>query len=142
MARYLKAVLLLFLVAALLPGCAGMEKRDRISKLEKALQGYAAALRWARYSDAYDFIRARDGSSPDLDLDGFDGYRVARMDIIRSDLNEDQTEAKTYVVVKYYKDTSGTIQEYKEVQDWWYSEEADLWFLEGDLPYPEKPDSE
>lgn len=138
MVRCLKAVLLLMLVAALLPGCAGMDKRERISKLEKTLQDYAAALRWARYSDAYDFIRTRDGSRPALDMEGFDGYRVARMDIIRSDLNEEETEAKTYVVVKYYKDTSGTIQEYKEVQDWWYHEETKRWFLEGDLPYPEK----
>ncbi len=138
MIRYLKACLLLLLVAALLPGCAGMERRDRISKLEKALEGYAAALRWERYSDAYDFILARDGSKPELRLGAFDDYRFARMDILRSNLNEDETQANTHVVIQYYKDTSGTIQEIKQVQDWWYNDDVDNWFLAGDLPYPEE----
>ena len=137
MMRHWKVFLLLLLVTSLLPGCAGMERRDRISKLEKSIRDYGAALRWARYSDAYDFILWRDGTKPDLRLDGFDNYRVARMDVIRSDLNADETEAKTYVIIKYYKDTSGTIQEIKQTQDWWYSEEGKRWFLEGDLPYPE-----
>lgn len=137
MIRYLKTFLLLLLITTLLPACAGMDRRDRLSKLEKAIRDYGSALRWARYSDAYDFILWRDGTKPELRLDGFDNYRVARMNVIRSDLNPEDNEAKTHVVIQYYKDTSGTIQEINEVQDWWYSDEGDRWFLEGDLPYPE-----
>jgi len=137
MIRHLKTLLLLLVVASLLPACAGMERRDRISKLEKSIREYGAALRWARYSDAYDFLLARDGSKPELRLDGFDNYRVARMDVIRSDLNPEDTEAMTHVIIRYYKDTSGTIQEMREVQDWWYNEELERWFLDGNLPYPE-----
>ncbi len=138
MIQTMKTCLLLLLATALLSGCAGLDRRDRLSKLEKSLEGYAAALRWARYSDAYDFLRARDGSKPELRLDGFENYRVADLEIIRSDLNQDETEANTYVVLRYYKDTSGTIKEHKQVQDWWYDDEAGRWFLEGDLPYPDQ----
>lgn len=133
-----KAIVLFFLVATITAGCSGMQSRERVGALNKVLQDYAAALRWARYSDAYDHIRAPDGSKPGLDLDRFEGYRVTGMDIIRSDLNLEETRATTYVTINYYRDTSGTIREKKEVQDWWYDEDAKRWFLDGDLPYPDK----
>lgn len=138
MVRSLKAILLLILFASLMASCARMDRREKLSDLQDSLQSYAAALRWERYGDAYEYIRARDGSKPDLDTEGFDGYRVTNIDIIRSDLNLEETEAKTYVVINYYKDTSGTVREIKEAQDWWYDEERKRWFLDGDLPYPEK----
>lgn len=138
MMHSLKAVVVSLLLATLLVACANMDRRERLSGLQKALQDYAAALRWERYNDAYEFIRARDGSKPELDMEGFEGYRVTDVEIIRSDLNLEETEAMTHVVIRYYKDTSGTIREIKESQDWWYEAEADRWFLDGDLPYPDK----
>lgn len=137
MTHSLKIFFLLFLFASLLSGCARMDRREKLSDLQDALQSYAAALRWERYSDAYEYIQARDGSKPALDTEGFDGYRVTDIDIIRSDLNLEETEAKTYVAIHYYKDTSGTVREIKEAQDWWYDADRKRWFLDGDLPYPD-----
>lgn len=131
------SIVLTVLLSLLLAGCAGMAQRERLRSLEKSLQEYAAALRWARYGDAHDYIWARDGTKPGLDVDGFEDYRIAGMNIIRSDLNEDETEAKVYAVVQYYSDRNATIRELKQVQDWWYHEESKRWFLEGDLPYLE-----
>lgn len=133
-----KITVITVLMISLLTACTSMGRRGKISDLQNALQDYAAALRWERYSDAYDFIHARDGSKPQLNLEGFDGYRVTDVEIIRSDLNDEETEALTYVVIHYYKDTNGTIQEIKQTQDWWYEPESKRWFLEGDLPYPGK----
>lgn len=137
-----KIIAITVFLASLLSACAGMGRSARLHDLQDALQDYAAALRWERYSDAYDFIRARDGSRPDYNMEGFDNYRVADVVIVRSDLNDEETEALTYVVIRYYKITSGTIQELKQAQDWWYEPEAERWFLEGDLPYPGKIESE
>lgn len=128
-------IVLAVILSLLLAGCAGMAKRERLHKLEKALQEYAAALRWGRYSDAHDYVWSRDGSKPGLDVDGFEGYRIAGMNFIRSDLNEDETEAKVYAVVQFYSDQRATIREMKQVQDWWYHAESERWFLDGDLPY-------
>jgi 23S rRNA G2069 N7-methylase RlmK/C1962 C5-methylase RlmI len=134
MVLWLNRILLVCLVAMLIPACAGMQERDKLTKLDKTLREYAAHLRWARYFDAHDHIYARDGSKPGLDVDRYDDYRIASMNIIRSDLNEDKTEAVVYAEIQYYSDTTGTIRKVNEVQDWWYHEENKRWYMEGDLP--------
>lgn len=142
MIRFRYTIVAAVLISLLLAGCAGMQQRERLRLLEKSLQEYAAALRWGRYSDAYDFIWSRDGSKPGLDTDGFEGYRIAGMNIIRSDMNDDETEAQVYTVVQFYSDHSATIRELKQVQDWWYHEESKRWFLDGNLPYLESSSEE
>lgn len=118
----------------LLPACAGIQERDKLNRLDTSLRDYAAHLRWARYYDAHEYISARDGSKPGLDVDRYENYRIAAMNIIRSDMSDDKTEATVYAEIQYYSDTTGTIRRINEVQDWWYHEDARRWFLEGDLP--------
>lgn len=122
------------LIVLLLPACAGMRDRDKLSRLDNTLRDYAQHLRWARYMDAHEHIYARDGSRPGVDMDRYEGYRIASMNILRSDLNPEHTEATVYAEIQYYSDATGTIRKINEVQDWWYHEETKSWYLEGDLP--------
>lgn len=135
MLRRFTVLLLLLCIVVQVAGCAGMKSRDKITRLEKSLQDYGAMLRWARYYDAHDFVFSPDGSKPGLDASRFEGFRIAAVNYIRSDLNLEETEATVYAEIQYYNDQQATIRTLQETQSWWYEPDSRRWFLDGELPH-------
>lgn len=122
----------LFLV--LMSGCAGMKAQDRISRLETSLESYGAAIRWARYTDAYAFHLGKDGFRPPLELEEYDGIRVTNYQILEQTLSADQMEATVIAKISFYNDQTGVVTDIKHIQNWWYREEGRRWLVDATFP--------
>jgi hypothetical protein len=49
-------------------------------------------------------------------------------------MNETQTEAVVRAEIGYYDDATNTAHSSKDEQIWYYDENQERWFLDGDLP--------
>lgn len=130
--KLIRISIVLFL--ALVAGCAGMKAQERVSRLETAIQSYAGAIRWARYTDAYAYHMGKDGFRPPLNLEDYEGIRVTAYDIQEKTLGKDQMEATVVARISYYDDRSGVVNDVKHIQNWWFREEDKHWMLDASLP--------
>ena len=128
--RLFLAVLILITIN----GCATMQARDRISRLDTAVDSYGAAIRWARYTDAYAYHLGRDGFRPPLELENYEGIRVTAYRILEKTLSTDQLEATVVAKISYYNDKSGVVSDMKHIQNWWYREDGRQWLLDAAFP--------
>lgn len=122
-------------VVILLSGCNsdGGVKR-KIGSLDKAIEDYAAALRWGRYQDAHDYHAEKDGSKPALPLDRLEQIRVTAHNFYEKNVNEEVSEASVKGEIKYYHTDYGTVRKLPLEQVWWYDPEAKRWYLQGEMP--------
>ncbi len=127
-------LLILLLIVVSLNGCASMKEKEKFVKLDDSLNRYAAAIRWARYVDAYDYHVGIDGYRPKLKSEKYEGIRVTTYETIEKTLNAEGTEATVVVNISYYDDNVGTVNKFQHLQTWWYNEETTKWLLDADLP--------
>ncbi len=130
----MKRLLVLVACLAFIGGCADMKVRDRVSRLEGAIDSYGGAIRWARYTDAYAFHHGKDGFRPPLDLESFEGIRVTAYNIQEKILSPEQTEATVTVKISYYNDNTGVVNDIRHIQNWWYKEEVRQWLVDAAFP--------
>lgn len=128
-----RRALFLFL-ALMLAGCAGAQQRERLGALNEALQQFGAALRWARYMDAYAYVRMRDGDNPPPDFSKYDNYRITSYEVQRNLIDENARQAIVSIEIGYYHDALGALRKASDKQIWYYDDEIERWFLDGDLP--------
>ncbi len=128
----------LWLLAAVLmqSGCATMEKRDRMTKLEDSLNAYGNALRWGRFEEASQYRVDRDKKPypPRLDLEDWERLKVVSYEILRQAVDDTASETVVGAVIRYYRDDVGRVETLRDEQLWWYDDEQERWFLDGDLP--------
>jgi len=125
---------LVIISVVLIAACSSMTTQQRTSDLNDSLDRYAAALRWAYYSDALVYHINRDGKRPEVNLDRLDDFSVTGFEIKKKILNENQIEAFVSGELVYYSKEYGTVIKLKLEQNWWYNEEAKHWFIEGGFP--------
>ncbi len=118
----------------LIAGCAGMQTKDRLSRLETSVQSYAAAIRWARYTDAYAYHLGKDGFRPPLDLDSYEGTRVTAYQILEQTLSNDQMEATVVAKISFYNNTTGVVSDIRHIQNWWFREDVKRWLVDAAFP--------
>lgn len=103
---------------------------------------YRSAVRWAEYDEAFSYIKLRDGESVDLDLDNLNKIEVTAYEIVKrtSVARTETTPEETQVVVEinFLRDASPSVNKIKREETWWFDEEADKWYLDGNLPDFEK----
>jgi type II secretory pathway pseudopilin PulG len=124
----------LLLAALLLAGCTGAQQRERLSTLDEALRQFGAALRWARYMDAYAYVRVRNGENPPPDFSRYDNFRITSYEIQRSLIDEETRQAIVSIEIGYYHDAQGALRKASDKQIWYYEDETKRWYLDGDLP--------
>ena len=123
----------------LFSGCTSLGARDQAEKLERSVNAYGAALRWARHRDAIGLHVTRDLKYAEVDIEHLEKFAVTSFDvlsqtIIPSSEKDGVTEAIIVSEMSYFHKEQGTVRKLKLDQLWWYSTELKHWLIESDFP--------
>ena len=99
---------------------------------------YRSAVRWAEYDEAFSYIKIREGEPSELDLDYLEQIEVTDYEILKrtSVAKTEVTPEEVQVVVEidFLRDASPSLNKIKRQETWWFDEEAEKWYLDGNLP--------
>ena len=95
---------------------------------------YGKLVRWGLFDQAAEMRLAKEGSLDPVPLDKLKEIRVTSYRIVRSKVSPDRKEAVVYATIDYYHERQNQVRTLNEQQMWWYDEEQEKWFLDGDLP--------
>ncbi len=139
-------VLLIFTFS--MTGC-GWNKQAwglRSDEFMKTSIRYRSAVRWAEYDEAFSYVKLRDGEPSELDLDYLEKIEVTGYEIVkRTAVAKTETtpeEAQVLVEIDFLRDASPSVNKIKREETWWFDEEAEKWYLDGNLPNFEKQRAE
>jgi hypothetical protein len=130
----MKRALLLMVLISALSACGGGDTKRRLQILDRSIDEYAQAMRWARYQDAEAFHKTRDGEAQKLDLEALKHVRVTGYAIRSRNIDVEVQEADIEGDLQYFLDSRGTLQRTPLKQKWWYEEKSRRWFLESEPP--------
>lgn len=122
------------LLALLLAGCDTAKKHEASYRFGKATRSYANAIRWSDYQSARSMLRARDGSLMKSGGTMLDEVRVVSVDMTDQRVSLDMKEAMVTARFDFYHTESATVHSMSVEQLWWFDEDQNRWFLEGELP--------
>lgn len=125
---------LALVLGGLAAGCATIREEQRYTELDITLRSYGAALRWGYYETAASFLRPRPGSEPTPPCAPRQDLRVTTYQVRDAGLSDDFLEARVRAAIAYVLLDQSAVRETTDVQTWWYSKEAQRWFLDGGLP--------
>jgi len=116
-------------------GCASKQKKKKsVTVLDERIRLYGRLLRWKEYEGAVALIKHQDESSVDIDLAAYKDLRVTDYEIKKVKLGEEFKTAKVEAEITYYFETTNSVTTIRDMQSWWYKEEAETWFLDDDFP--------
>lgn len=127
-------LLALALTVGLLPACASMKEEKRANKLQEATQAYMSSLRWGYYDLASQMIANRESAPEPIDFDFLKKIHVTSYDTLNQFSNPALDSVQYWVQINYYHIDYGTVRSITDHQNWRYDEEAERWFLDGNLP--------
>ncbi len=136
MTRYQKVLWLLVILAVVVvaSGCAKVQTRKRLDSLERTLKDYGRSIRWTDHELASSHQRFKDDPGRRPLERNFDDARVTSYEIIQEVVHDDDHQAEVTVAISYYLENTGVVRDMKNSQHWYFSEEADRWFLDSELP--------
>jgi len=134
-----KLLLVLILIAfglstVPLSSCATKKKNTTLSTFDSTIRLYGRLLRWKEYEGAVNMIRHQDESSVEIDLDAFKDLRVTDYEVKKVVMGEDLKTAEVEAEISYYYETTNSVETIRDIQSWWYLEDAEEWYLDDDLP--------
>ncbi len=132
--RRLHPCIAVYLVGAIVLGCASLESKDRLDHLEYTVEDYGAALRWGRYNEAANLRNIRDRQPKALDLEHLKEIHVTSYVITERIVTQDQNEAFITAEIDYYNVDDPVVRKLTDKQVWWYEDGRRRWWLDGDLP--------
>ena len=128
-ARFLLPLLALLLLA----GCQTIEEKNSATKLENALKGYEATVRWGHLAAAYDYLapelRAKAEIPADLDNIRITGYEKLTPAVAIDDHTATQRVSLSYVLRDRQVERRLT-----DDQVWQRQGEAGDWFRANPIP--------
>ena len=125
---------ILFVSIGSLDGCATKKKNQTLSTFDETTRLYGRLLRWREFEGAVNMIRHQDESTVEINLDGFEDIRVTNYEIKKVVLSEDLKTAVVEADISYYFETTNIVKTIRDMQNWWYLEESEKWFLDDDFP--------
>jgi hypothetical protein len=134
MSKLLNVIVSLLLTSFILLGCGSMEKRDLAEAFRNQTRAYEKAIRWREYGLAAGMREPRKGTVEPFDPDRFKEIRVTRYQVTRREFTEDNKEATVTAIIDFYHERENRVKTITDRQSWWYDEEKERWFLDGDLP--------
>ena len=139
MVRAVRMILVCLVGVVWLSGCADMAVREQTKKLETSVRNYVLAVRWGNYGSAARYLRARDGTPIETDLDALKDIRVSLYDYAIDAREPGSPEARmTASFEYYYVDTRSVRKTYQQTL-WWWDAEREQWYMDGSLPdFPRK----
>jgi len=137
----MKIRLLLFIVftalsasAVSLSGCASTSKNQTLSSFDSTIRLYGRLLRWREFEGAANMIRHQDESSIEVDLDAFKDLRITDYEVKNVVMGDDLKTAEVEAEISYYFETTNSVKTIRDMQSWWYLQDAEKWFLDDDFP--------
>ncbi len=115
-------------------GCASTQKNKTLNTFDERSRLYGRLLRWREYEGAVNMIRHQDESTVEVDLEEYKDVRVTDYEIKKVAMGEDLKTAVVHAEISYYFETTNAVKSIRDTQNWWYLEEAETWFLDGELP--------
>ena len=128
------SILFIFVTVCLQNGCVSQQKQKNLNTFDERTRLYGRLLRWKEYEAAANMIRHKDESPVEVNLDHYGDLRIVKYEIKRALIKEDTKSAEIEAEITYYFETQNQVKTLRDAQDWWYLEEAETWFLDGDLP--------
>jgi len=128
------AIIAVLLSVGSLGGCAAQKKNETLSTFDERVRLYGRLLRWKEYEGAVNMIRHQDESSVEVDLDAFKDLRVTDYEIKKVVMGDDLKTAEVEAEISYYFETTNSVETIRDMQSWWYMEDASTWFLDDELP--------
>lgn len=133
----MRKICLLLLAGCLLAGCS-LVKGPRAERRDKAFTAavdtYRKLIRWGYFEEAAQYLRGRDEPLPPPDFNAYRRYKVTGYDVGEEMESNDGNEARVHAQIEYYEIDSHVAGAVRDVQFWWYDEEAERWYLGSPLP--------
>ncbi len=127
-------VFTMLVLAFSLGGCNKYKTQKKVNNLDKSITSYEIALRWAQHQDAYSYHVYPDGTQPPVDMNRLNEISVTGIDVIEKSIDENQEKAYTKIELNYFNKNEGNLKKLKLEQNWWFSEENNQWFIDGEFP--------
>ena len=115
-------------------GCASQQKQKTLNVFDERTRLYGRLLRWKEYEAAANMIRHKDESIVNFNLDDYKDLRIVEYEIKRAVIKKDSLTAMVEAEISYYYEPQNQVKTIRDIQDWWYLEEAESWFLDGSFP--------
>lgn len=135
MARSMKccAQTALVVVMTLLAGCGALSGGKRSSQFDLQMLGFENAIRWGKFKSADTYRRREPGQMPG-DYPEYKDVKVTAYEL-RGEVPADNGDRITRVVnIDYYWSSNPAVRTIEHTQVWVYDAQAELWFLESELP--------
>jgi len=133
---------ILAMCVVLMAGCGtigALDARSQSEKLERSLEQYGAALRWARYREAISFHVTQEEKFAEVDLDYLENFGITSLNILSKVIVPSSekggiNEAAITAEIHYFHKEQGTVRKLKLSQIWWYNAKIKRWLMETDFP--------
>jgi hypothetical protein len=126
--------LAIYVICLVIAACNGTNVKLKANSLEKAIDEYSAAWRWALYDNITAMHKNKDGGNFELDSEKLKTVRVTAYRITEKIINESVTEATVKGEIEYYYTTQGTLKKVSFEHLWWYDETRKSWFNASQIP--------
>ena len=125
-----RLLLSVVVLALLMTGCA--TKREQHEVMRASLVAYEKALRWGNFDAAIGMHRVEGGVQ--TGGDNLSQIRVTRYEALNQKLNEDRTELRQTVIIKYYNTETLREKSIQTSQHWKLDKDSKRWHLLSDFP--------
>ena len=132
--RQLMILGLVLVIASMPMGCKKAKVRERSEALNYSMQVYGSMIRWGEWADAVAYHKPREGEADLPSFEFLEGIRVTDFKLLGSTGNPDTGEAVAEIRIDYHYEFDNRIRTLHQRQTWYYSEEAERWWL--DSPFP------
>ncbi len=115
-------------------GCARIENKSRVVKLDQAVRLYADSIRWGNFETAAGLVRRRDGKTSAMAVTIPADLRVSgyASNVLR--VNEQGDEATVVTSFSYYFTSTSRVRDISQTDLWWFDPTIEQWFMDGSLP--------
>ena len=83
-------------------GCAALQERSRLSKLETTLDAYERALCWGDYQVVASFMKTQGTDRQNPDLKKLENIKVTSCQLINMQMSEDKLRVHQAVNINYF----------------------------------------
>lgn len=115
-----------------------MGASKRSNHFEQTADEYRILIRWGEFEKAQNYSRLRLDTEAKFDREFYQNIRVTRYELVDQiavgDDPEDPREIRLIIDLDFNQANEVTVHTLRYEQLWWYDENTERWFLDGQLP--------
>lgn len=106
-----------------------LQSRERMTQLRSAANTYRKLMRWGHFDQAVQYLKTRDGTQEEPDLEDMSHYQISSYTIADQIVSDSEFDARVTAYIDFYRIDTGVALSVRDEQHWWYDEEQKRWFL-------------